>query len=224
MFIPMDVTAEDQVTTAVQAGVERFGAIDAVVNNAGQGLLGLFEGLPQHAIRKQMDVNLFGAMNICRAALPYMRARRSGVIVNVSSAAGYVGLPLSTAYAASKFALEGFSQALRYELMPLNIVVKVVVPGGMRDTNFLSTSRRISSASMRITDYGNVGERAERVYEEMAARTTAQASDVAEDVFRAVTDGKHQYQYVATDVATVLQMRRNLSDEEFMSRMEERFA
>src|SRR5690606_36688539 len=126
-----------------------------------------------------------------------------------------VGLPLSANYAASNFALEGFSQALRRGHMPLNIIVKDVVPVGMKGTNFLSTSRRVSSEVADIVDYTKVKGCAEKVYEEMASRTTAQASNIAQYVFRAITDGSAQDRYIAPDVEPLLELRRKLTDEDF---------
>ncbi|HEX8912643.1 MAG TPA: SDR family oxidoreductase [Humisphaera sp.] len=127
----LDVQDRDSIAAAIGAGVERFGRIDALVNNAGFGLLGLFEATPPAKVREQFDVNLFGLMDVTRAVLPHFRARGGGTVVNVGSGAGVFGLPMMSLYCASKFALEGFSEALSYELASQNVAVKLVEPGGV---------------------------------------------------------------------------------------------
>ena len=117
----LDVEDRDSIDAAIAAGIDRFGRIDVVVNNAGFGLFGIFESASRQTVEKQFDVNVFGAMDVVRAILPHFRANRSGTIINVSSGAGVIGFPLASIYSASKFALEGFSEALRYELAPLGI-------------------------------------------------------------------------------------------------------
>src|SRR6202000_1046774 len=99
-------------------------------------LYGLFESTPPEKVREQFDVNLFGVMDVTRALLPHFRANRAGVIVNVGSGAGVFALPLISLYTASKFALEGFSESLAYELLSQNITVKIVEPGGVTSTRF----------------------------------------------------------------------------------------
>src|ERR1700680_1808212 len=114
----------------VAAGVARFGRIDALVNNAGYGQYGIFEAIPREKILQQFDVNVFGVMDVIRAILPHFRANQAGSIVNVSSGAGLFTLPMISLYSASKFALEGFSEALAYELASQHIAVKIVEPHG----------------------------------------------------------------------------------------------
>jgi NADP-dependent 3-hydroxy acid dehydrogenase YdfG len=120
----LDVQDRSSIAEAVERAIECFGRIDALVNNAGFGLHGIFETSSPEKIQEQFDVNLFGVMNVTRALLPHFRANRGGTIVNISSGAGVFTLPLISLYCASKFALEGFSEALTYELAPLGITVK----------------------------------------------------------------------------------------------------
>jgi len=126
----LDVQDPQSITRAIESGIHRFGNIDALINNAGFGLFGLFEATPPEKIQQQFDVNVFGVMAVARAVLPHFRKNKGGVIVNVSSGAGLFTLPMISLYCASKFALEGFSEALAYELASQNIGVKIVEPHG----------------------------------------------------------------------------------------------
>jgi NAD(P)-dependent dehydrogenase (short-subunit alcohol dehydrogenase family) len=139
--LELDVTDVAAVGAAVDAAQRRFGRIDVLVNNAGYGLLGAFEELAGHQLRDQLETNLFGAMAVTRAVLPLMRERRSGHIVQMSSVNGVVPGPGGSAYVASKFALEGMSEALAAEVAHLGIRVTIVEPGPFR-TDFSGRSLR----------------------------------------------------------------------------------
>ncbi|MGW5361510.1 oxidoreductase [Actinopolymorpha pittospori] len=147
----VDVTDQRQVQAAVEAAVERFGRIDVLVNNAGRGLLSAVEEASDQAARAVFDVNVFGVLNVQRAVLPTMRAQRSGHVLNMSSVGGFTTAPGWGLYAATKFALEGMSEALRAELEPLGIHVTIVEPGGFR-TDFLDGSSLHVEPPM-IADY-----------------------------------------------------------------------
>jgi short-subunit dehydrogenase len=123
----IDVQDKSTIVPTIQAGLAR-GGIDVLINNAGFGLFGLFETTPPERIQEQFDVNFFGVMDVTRAILPHFRENKRGLIVNISSGAGIFTLPMISLYCASKFALEGFSEALAYELASQNIGVKLVVP------------------------------------------------------------------------------------------------
>ncbi|MFI6156295.1 oxidoreductase [Kitasatospora sp. NPDC051170] len=146
-----DVTDPEQLAAAVEAGLARFGRIDVVVNNAGYGLLGAVEESSDEAVRALFDVNVFGVLNTLRATLPTLRAQRSGHVLNIGSVAGFATAPGAGLYGASKFAVEGISEALHGELAPLGVRVTIVEPGGFR-TDFLSpSSLRVEPAD--IADY-----------------------------------------------------------------------
>jgi NAD(P)-dependent dehydrogenase (short-subunit alcohol dehydrogenase family) len=152
--LPLDVTNEGQARDAAAAGVERFGAIDVLVNNAGYGLLGAVEESSAVEVERVFATNVFGLLNVTRAVLPYMRKRRSGHIVNMSSIGGYAAYyPGWGVYCATKFAVEGISEALSVELAPLGIHATVVEPGFFR-TDFLS-AQSLSSTAARIDDYSD---------------------------------------------------------------------
>lgn len=154
--LALDVTDEAQARRAAAAAVANFGAIDVLLNNAGFGLLGAVEEASAEEVERVYRTNVFGLLNVTRAALPYMRARRVGRILNISSIGGYRGAAGFGVYASTKFAVEGLSEALHAELAPLGIHVTAIEPGYFR-TDFLdSTSLAISAA--RIDDYsGSAG-------------------------------------------------------------------
>ena len=139
LALPLDVTSPEQVRAAIDATVARFSRIDVIVNNAGRPLMGALEEMTDHQIRAQFDLNVFGTIDVIRAALPTLRAQRSGTIVNLSSMGGVVGFPSSSMYNASKFAVEGLTAGLRQDLAPLGISVMAIEPGAFR-TNFLDPS------------------------------------------------------------------------------------
>nr|BEK64520.1 oxidoreductase [Kitasatospora purpeofusca] len=151
LAVDADVTEPAQLAVAVEAGLARFGRIDAVVNNAGYGLVGAIEETSDRAVRDLFDVNVFGVLNTLRATLPTLRHQRSGHVLNIGSVGGFATAPAAGLYGASKFALEGISEALHGELAPLGIRVTIVEPGGFR-TDFLGgSSLRTEPAS--IADY-----------------------------------------------------------------------
>jgi len=129
---PLDVDAAGAAEAAVQAAVARFGRIDVLINNAGYGVVGALEETPDAELRALMNTNFFGAMAVTRAALPVLRAQKSGAIVNISSLGGQLSFSGFSAYSASKFALEGASEALAQEVAPFGIKVLIVEPGQFR--------------------------------------------------------------------------------------------
>ena len=137
--LPLDVTREASIAAAVAATVERFGAIDVLVNNAGYGVFGPLEGTAPEEIERQFRTNLLGAIALIRHVMPVMRAQGGGTIVNVSSIGGRTAAPFASLYHASKFALEGFSESFRYEAALHGVRVKLVEPGHFK-TNFLGRS------------------------------------------------------------------------------------
>ncbi|MGW0749876.1 oxidoreductase [Streptomyces sp. NPDC002587] len=151
LAVHADVTEPEQLTAAVEAGLARFGRIDIVVNNAGYGLVGAIEETSDKAVRALFDVNVFGVLNTLRATLPTLRAQRSGHVVNIGSVGGFATAPAVGLYGASKFALEGITEALRGELAPLGVRVTVVEPGGFR-TDFLNASS-VQVEPATIADY-----------------------------------------------------------------------
>jgi len=156
-FLPLAVnlTNEDSVQEAVELAVKAFGKIDVVVNNAGYGLLGGIEELTDREARDNFEINVFGSLNVIRKALPYLRAQKSGHILNISSIGGFTGAFAGGGiYCATKFAVNGFSETLSAEVAPFGIKVTIVQPGYFR-TNFLSAGS-LAVPQNQIADYQNV--------------------------------------------------------------------
>lgn len=151
LVVKLDITDPVSVKAAVDAAVERFGRIDVLVNNAGNFIAGFFEEISPEDFRAQLETNLFGPLNVTRAVLPVMRKQRSGLVVTMSSTAGLVGGEFCTAYAASKFALEGWSESLTPEVAPFGIRTMLVEPGFFRTE--LLTQESTSYAEPTIEDY-----------------------------------------------------------------------
>ena len=165
LAVSLDVTDEAQAAHAVEAALGRFGRIDVLVNNAGFGLLGAVEEASADEVRRLYETNVFGLLNVTRAVLPAMRARRSGHVINLSSVGGYRSGPGFGVYCSTKFAVEGLSEALHGELASLGVHVTVVEPGYFR-TDFLE-STSLSISPRILDDYagtaGQVREAAKRI-------------------------------------------------------------
>ncbi|QQC66039.1 oxidoreductase [Paraburkholderia ginsengisoli] len=149
--VALDVTDEAQAKAVVQMAMEKFGRVDVLVNNAGFGLLGAVEESADRDVRRMYDTNVFGLLNVTRAVLPVMRARRAGHVINISSIGGYRGAAGFGVYSSTKFAVEGLTEALRDELQPLGLHATVVEPGYFR-TDFLDASS-LTIAPDVIADY-----------------------------------------------------------------------
>lgn len=188
--LPMNVRDDASVTRSVERIVAEAGRLDAVVNNAGFGIGGAVEDTSAAEALDLFQTNFFGALRVCRAVLPYMRAQGAGTVVNVSSIGGRIGLPFQGLYSASKFALEGLTEALRMEVKPLGIRVVLVEPGDTR-TPFTAHRRRTKGASDAYR------ERFERALAQ-AERDEATGADpavVARLVLRVVRDPNPRLRY-----------------------------
>ena len=151
LAVKLDVTDPADATAAIQAAVDRFGRIDVLVNNAGNFYAGFFEEITPEDFRKQIETTMFGPMNVTRAALPVLRAQRSGLLVTISSTAGIAGGEFLSAYAASKFGVEGWAESLAPEVAPFGIRTMIVEPGFFRTE--LLTPESTSYAASTIGDY-----------------------------------------------------------------------
>src|SRR5579862_6920659 len=193
----LDVTDPASIDQAIKASIEIFGKLDAVINNAGYGQYGIFETIPQKNIQSNFDVNLFGVMNVIRAIVPVFRKQKEGLILNVSSVGGLIGLPSISIYLSTKFALEGFTESLSYELASQNIVVKMVEPGG-GDTAFHARSSKLNTGDGCIDSYGPFLERANAALGKLAQRM-ATPECIASVIYCAATDGTNRLRYFAGD-------------------------
>lgn len=152
LAVSLDITDPSAATAAAQAAVDRFGRIDVLVNNAGNFYAGYFEEISDAQFRAQMETNFFGPLNVTRAILPIMRKQRSGQVITVTSTAAFVGMEFCAAYAASKFALEGWAESLRYDVAPFGIKVMAVEPGFFR-TELLVEGASTNWPELSINDY-----------------------------------------------------------------------
>jgi NAD(P)-dependent dehydrogenase (short-subunit alcohol dehydrogenase family) len=152
LTVALDITDPEAATGAVQSALERFGRIDVLVNNAGNFYAGYFENISADDFRAQMETNFFGPLNITRAVLPVMRNQRSGQVITVTSTAGLIGQEFVVAYAASKFALEGWMESLRYDVAPFGIKTMSVEPGFFR-TELLVEGASTIWPTLPVADY-----------------------------------------------------------------------
>lgn len=207
----LDVTDDASIDHAVAEALARFGQIDVVLNNAGYGLIGAFETFDKAQIERQFQTNVFGLMAVTRALLPHMRQRRAGTIVNVTSFAGRSIFPVYSVYHASKWAVEGFSESLQYELREYNLRVKIIEPGIVKTAFWgRSTDRHNRSG---IHAYDSYGEPVLDLIDNAAALIATQPEDVANIIWRAANDGSSRLRYVVgLDAHVTLGIRKVLSD------------
>ena len=191
-LIPMDVTSDDSVGAAIGVVLAREGRIDVVVNSAGSGIAGSVEDTSIDEARAQFETNFFGVVRVCRAVLPVMRRQGSGCVINVSSIAGRIAVPFQAFYTASKFAVEGFTEALRMEAAPFGVRVALVEPGDFR-TGF-TASRVIVHAARGTTAYAGRQAAALKVMEADEANG-ATPEVVGRLVERIVTTGAPRLRY-----------------------------
>ncbi len=193
--IQIDITDRTQVSAAVRAVLGEAGHVDVLVNNAGYALVGAMEDLDDAALARQFETNLFGHLALTRAVLPSMRRRRSGVVVNVSSLAGRVSVPLMGAYCATKFALEAATMALRLELRPWNVYASLVEPGPVR-TRFDEAALEISRDILENPDSPYAGAyRLTRAYFADPIYSAASPGQVARTILRAASARRPRVRY-----------------------------
>ena len=215
----LDVEDLDTIEAAISEGIARFGRIDALLNNAGYGLFAVFEGASRDAVKRQFDVNVFGVMDVTRAILPHFRSNRKGTIINITSGAGVIGFPMASLYSASKFAVEGFTEALGYEFSGLGISAKLVQPGGAPGTGFMTRSGAEGAAIPVATDYFPFLDDIGKLYGGMAGGTDPDAVEkVASAIFEAATDGSNRLRYIPTDdIRPLVDARRGATEEHYQA-------
>ena len=214
----LDVTVPDSVSKAVAEGIERFGRIDVLVNNAGVGLFSAFEATPDEVMRQAFETNTFGVMAVTRAVVPHMRERGSGTIVNVTSSVGIAPMPLVAVYTASKYAVEGFSESLAYELGTFGVRVRIVEPGLAPSTSFAANSDGRMDDLMPAAYSAYAGRYLKSMQNYPTSYTTE--GDVAEAVYAAATDDGDRLRYPAgADSVMLAGLRQSLPEQAFMARI-----
>lgn len=209
----LDLTSVDQ---AIQNGISKFGKIDAIVNNAGYGAYGPLETFPRENIIKQFNTNVIGLMDVTKAIIPHFRKHNDGVIVNISSIGGQMTFALGSLYHGTKFAVEGISESLHYEMKEIGVKVKIVEPG------FIATDfggRSFDFQAGDVAEYQPIIGALMKQWQN-PGNTTSPASLVAEVIYNAVTDGSNQLRYRAGEDANfLLDTRKKLDDEAFFTMM-----
>ena len=196
---------------AISQILEKFGRLDAVVNNAGYALAGAFEAATSEQIERQFQTNVFGVMNVCREVLPVFRQQKKGVIVNVASIGGRMTFPLYSLYNSTKWAVEGFSESLHYEVEQFGIRIKIIEPGPIK-TDFYDRSQDLTRKE-NLTAYDHFIDRALPTIQNAGA-TAPDGSIVAAAIYEAVTDGTSKLRY-GVNTKGVLAARRFLPDSLF---------
>ncbi len=212
----LDVTDRASIDEAIRDAIAAFGGLDVVVNNAGIGLLSALEATPDQTIREIFETNTFGVMAVSQAVIPHLRERRGGTLVNVTSSVGIVPMPLVSVYAASKLAIEGFTEALSYELSFFGVRTKIVEPGYGPTTAFVANGmeRMNGLVPEAYAPY------ASQILGGHAAAKTTNEVDVAQAVWLAATDGSKRLRYPAgADAEELAGMRRAFPGDDYLERM-----
>ncbi len=211
--IRLDVTDPDSIRSAIDRTLEVFGRIDAVVNNAGYALFGPFEAATPEQIERQYETNVLGLMNVCREILPYFRERKKGMIVNIASVGGRMTFPFYSLYNSTKWAVEGFSESLQYEVEQFNIRIKIIEPGPIK-TDFYDRSE-VQAQKDGLTAYDFMAETA-RVNMQKSGADAPNGTVVAQTIYDAVTDDSKKMRY-GVNTKGILAARKLLPDSLFFA-------
>jgi short-subunit dehydrogenase len=206
----LDVLDLDSITKAVNEGIQKFGGIDVLLNNAGYGAYGPLESFSRDKILRQFNTNVIGLLDVTKAVLPHFRQNRKGLIINISSIGGKMTFPLGALYHGTKFAVEGISESLHYEVEQFGGQVKIVEPG-MIATEFSGRSFDFSNNDSMVEYQKIVG--ALMAAMPAMAQNASPSSVVAEVIFEAATDGKNQLRYTAGEDAKMLIANRQQYDD-----------
>jgi len=221
--IHLDVNDDRSVSSAIDSIVKENGRIDVLVNNAGFDLFGSLEELTIEEIKGQFETNFFGAARVTKSVIPTMRKQGSGIIINVSSIGGRIGLvPCNTMYHASKFALEGFTESLRHELTEFNIDVILIEPGAIR-SNFAENIRTAKNYDSNNSPYAKTVQKVFEGFEPMLANAS-DPKEVAQVILNAANSSSPNIRYtVGKDAESILKARAELSDRELEKWVRESF-
>ena len=222
--IQLDVNNEQSVIDGVNRISEEKGRIDVVVNNAGYALMGALEETSMDEIKALFETNFFGAVRVMQAVIPMMRKQRRGKIVNVTSVAGRIALPLNSVYHGTKFALEGLSESIQYELESFGIKIILIEPGGVA-SNFI---KNLKMATVKASDptkspYRRIENRMLEAFKKIE-QNGMRPSEVARVILDVVTSEDPQLRYlVGNDAATIMEARKSMSDREFENMRKKQF-
>jgi short-subunit dehydrogenase len=220
--IELDVDNDKSVTDAINTIVDERKRIDVLINNAGYALGGALEDSSMNEIKAQFETNFFGAVRVMKAVLPVMRRQGAGKIVNITSMGGKISIPLSSSYHGSKFALEGLSESIQYELEPFGIKIILIEPGAV-GSNFWKNIKIAKCSSDSNSQYTQFGNKILKAFKEMEENVKS-PSVVAKVILEAVTSDNPQLRYiVGEDASKTIEARKNMSDKEFGNLIKKQF-
>lgn len=213
----LDVTSRDSVKTAVKAAIDQFGRIDVLVNNAGYGAVGYLEEADDNDIKRQVDTNFIGIIYCIQECLPYMRKQKSGTIINITSLAGTCGFPLHSLYNATKFAVEGLSESLKFELEPFGISIKTIAPGAFKTSFSSGVSYTVGNKKEELAEKSK---KFQERYEQILASPPkpfgyGDAQVVADLIYKCATQATPNKNIVGKDAKMTMLMRRLMSKSAF---------
>ncbi|BDD06637.1 SDR family oxidoreductase [Aureibacter tunicatorum] len=217
----LDVLDLESIDQAVNAGIEKFGKIDVLLNNAGYGAYGPLEAFPKENIVRQFNTNVIGLLDTTRAVLPHFRKNKNGTIINVSSIGGQMTFPLGSLYHGTKFAVEGISEALAFELNDIGINVKIIEPG-IIDTDFSGRSFDFQN-DPKLEEYQGVVSQVMQAFGGMGSQSS-KPELVAEIIFEAANDKSNKMRYRAgEDAQQLLTARKSTDEDEFIQNIKNQF-
>jgi NAD(P)-dependent dehydrogenase (short-subunit alcohol dehydrogenase family) len=214
-LLPLDVTNPEQIKTTVQKSIA-MSDIDVVFNNAGYGLMGALESITDEQLERQLNTNLLGTIRVTQAFIPYFREKQKGLFIATTSIGGLITFPFASVYHATKWALEGWSESMAFELKKIGVGIKTVSPGGIK-TDFLNRSAEIAS-------HPAYEKWLQQLFVGFNEHDFSSAEQIAEVVYEAATDGKDKLRYLAGEDAKGLYAQRlQLGDEAFRAQIEHAF-
>jgi len=205
IILQCDVTNLDSIKNSIKTGIQTFGNIDVLVNNAGYYTIGSFETATDEQIRRQVDTNLLGVINVTKEIIPHFREQKSGTIINISSIAGNVTFPLQTLYHATKWGVEGFSESLQYELRQFNIKVKIVQPG-VTKTDFFGRSMTVTKDD-NLKGYDSYYQKVMKNLSKSVEKGS-NPEEIAQTIYNAATDNKSKLRYLTGKLKEIIYLRK----------------
>jgi NAD(P)-dependent dehydrogenase (short-subunit alcohol dehydrogenase family) len=219
--LKLDVTDDKSVKDAIKQIINESSRIDVLVNNAGYGVMGAIEDLSLEEFKSQFETNFFGVIRVTKEVIPIMRKQQNGNIINVSSVGGKIGLPLNSAYISSKFALEGLSESMRYELEQFGIDVILIEPGVVK-TNFfenvvINNNNNTTTANNKSSPYSQLTQKLFEGFLPMLNSSSAsESSDVAQVIHQVIESNNREVRYpVGKDAVSIIQTRQKFPDKKF---------
>ena len=215
--LQLDVTDDKSVKDAIRQVKDESSRIDVLINNAGYDVMGAVEDISIEEFKSQFETNLFGVIRVTKEVLPIMRNQRAGNIINISSVGGKIGIPLNSAYISSKFALEGLSESMRYELEQFGIDVILIEPGVVKSNFFENADVANNNTNNTISAYSQLTQNLYEGFEPLLkSNSSSLPSDVAKIIYKAIESNNREVRYlVGKDAISIINTRQKLSDKEF---------